>query len=94
MESGTLVECCKSFEEFYELYPDITFPQKNNIYTIRGVQNFGFNEIGLYFDEIKNPFKQYSDGYNEASFHVNYFRKLQSPMTINLNDLILIKDLV
>jgi len=92
MAPGTLVECCKSFEEFYELYPGLEFPQKKCIYTVRGSKNFGFNETGLYFEEIKNPLKQYHDGYSEASFHINHFRELQKPTSVNLDDLILIKD--
>ena len=53
-------------------------PVKHKEYTLRGVNN---NHGGLWLEEIINIPKYYSDGFVEASFHPDRFRKLDTQFT-------------
>lgn len=62
---------------------DCNTPVKGKIYTIREIadaQLFGF---GLTFEEIRNPIKEYSNGFHEVHFWWNNFRPIHYNMEIN-----------
>lgn len=84
MKVGDKVECINTnWSVNPNDFPQVTFPVKGQILTIRGINEYSNGLIGLVFEEIKNPLKDNPKaieflGYNsEYDFAWFRFRKLQ-----------------
>jgi hypothetical protein len=63
----------------WEKYIDITLPKEDAVYTIRGIDvNRTDNDdpVGLWLEEIVNPPRMYTAGFQEASFGHWRFRPI------------------
>lgn len=58
-------------DNFQPRYEWVTYPTKNEMYTIRNISKKG----GLRFEEIINPKYDYEEGYHEHGFFYWRFRK-------------------
>ena len=69
--------------DFEDIIDGVTAPKVKEIYTIRTMES---DKTGTWItvEEIINPVFNYLDGFGEASFNINYFRKLDYQFAENL----------
>lgn len=81
MKIGSLVELVAEFsEDTKRRYPDVIFPSKGVIYTVRAI--WKYNVTALTLEEIVNKSNKYANGYGEPGFDIVNFRELQPPMEL------------
>jgi len=55
-------------------------PVKNKVYTVRAIEEFGDEGMGILLEEIINPLFPYADGVDEPHFKPSRFRELLPPI--------------
>ena len=66
------------------------FPVVGNIYTVRGFKK-GIYGLGIYLEEIINPEMPMSEGRAEPSFIISFFREIQPPMEVKIDELLTVE---
>jgi len=83
MKVGSLVELVD--DNWLEKHPNVKYPVKGKIYTVRDFEIDDYDEPSLYLVEIINPVMKWDDFEDsELSFYVHRFRELQPPMEISI----------
>lgn len=81
-----------NFPRVRSTFPDLAVPQKDVIYTVRGL-TFYNNTPGLRLEEICNPPKEFKEGVHEIAWDAAEFRPVVKPSISLLTALLAPEDL-
>jgi hypothetical protein len=86
MDIGSLVECINDVFDLKQLKLIDNKPKKGKIYTIRRIQHYPNNKVGVLLEEIINEplITPNVDGLFEPTFNIERFRELPE---INIDEL-------